>query len=127
MAADSLAGETKPVQTAERYTVVVHAGKDGTAWMETDVGDAPLRPQVVERLDDLGMLLCEQGDRHASARPDADGPARLDAHLAIAAEAKGVGIAQRGNRQAVGPHVEEKVLSDLRLFSHGGLSRNTRS
>ncbi len=50
LAADCLAGETKSVSTAERYTVVVHMGKDGSAWLNTEAGDAPLRPQVVERL-----------------------------------------------------------------------------
>jgi hypothetical protein len=65
MAADSLAGETREVATHERYTVVVHAGKDGTAWMETASGDAPLRPQVVQR------LLCDCSVR--LAREEADG------------------------------------------------------
>ncbi len=50
LAADSLAGEPRPIASAERYTVVVHADRDGTAWVETDSGQAPLRPEVVERL-----------------------------------------------------------------------------
>ena len=65
LAADSLAGDPKPVSTADRYTVVVHAGADGTAWTETANGPAPLKPAVVER------LLCDATIR--LAREEADG------------------------------------------------------
>ncbi len=65
LAADCLAGEVKPASTAERYTVVVHAGKDGSSWLETEAGSAPLRPQVVER------LLCDCSVR--LAREDEEG------------------------------------------------------
>jgi len=65
LAADCLSGETRPVSTAERYTVVVHMGKDGSAWLDTENGTAPLRPQVVER------LLCDCSVR--LAREDEEG------------------------------------------------------
>jgi hypothetical protein len=64
LAADSLAGEPQPISTAERYTVIVHADKDGTAWVETDSGPAPLRPSVVER------LLCDCAMRLAREEKD---------------------------------------------------------
>jgi hypothetical protein len=50
LAADSLAGTPKPVKTAERVTVVVHVGEDGSKWVESESGAAPLKPEVVERL-----------------------------------------------------------------------------
>lgn len=50
LAADWLGGEAGEVKTAERFTVVVHVGEDGTAWTETAQGTAPLKPAVVERL-----------------------------------------------------------------------------
>jgi hypothetical protein len=65
LAADSLAGESQSVSTADRYTVVIHAGEDGTAWTETAAGPAPLKPEVVER------LLCDASIR--LAREEADG------------------------------------------------------
>ena len=65
LAADSLAGEPRGIDGAERYMVVVHAGKDGTAWAETAEGPAPVRPEVVER------LLCDCTLR--LAREDDDG------------------------------------------------------
>jgi hypothetical protein len=69
MAADSLAGRPGTSSSAERYTVIVHAGSDGTAWMENEYGDAPLRPSVVER------LLCDCAFR--LAREEADGTCTL--------------------------------------------------
>jgi uncharacterized protein DUF222/HNH endonuclease len=64
LAADSLAGDPGPVSTADRYTVVVHAGADGTVWTETANGPAPLKPAVVERLlcDTTIRLAREEGD-----------------------------------------------------------------
>jgi len=64
LAADSLAGDPRPVSTADRYTVVVHAGADGTAWTETANGPAPLKPAVVER------LLCDATIRLAREEED---------------------------------------------------------
>ena len=63
MAADSLAGEVREISSAERYMVVVHAGKDGTAWAETEKGPAPLKPEVVERLlCDCSLRLAREQD-----------------------------------------------------------------
>jgi hypothetical protein len=64
LAADALSGEPKPIATAERYTVIVHADKEGTAWVETESGPAPLRRAVVERLlcDCTLRLAREEGD-----------------------------------------------------------------
>jgi hypothetical protein len=64
LAADSLAGDPGTVSTADRYTVVIHAGEDGTAWAETAAGPAPLKPAVVER------LLCDTTIRLAREEED---------------------------------------------------------
>jgi Domain of unknown function (DUF222)/HNH endonuclease len=64
LAADSLAGDPGSVSTADRYTVIVHAGADGTAWTETANGPAPLTPDVVER------LLCDASIRLAREEKD---------------------------------------------------------
>jgi hypothetical protein len=64
LAADSLAGEPQSVSTADRFTVVIHAGEDGTAWAETAAGPAPLKPAVVER------LLCDATIRLAREEED---------------------------------------------------------
>ena len=50
LAADFLSGPAGEVKTAERYTVVVHLGEDGTAWTESSHGAAPLKPAVLARL-----------------------------------------------------------------------------
>ncbi len=69
VAADQLAGDPGQAQTADRYTVVIHAGADGGAWVETDQGDAPVRKEVVER------LLCDCAIRLAQETSDAGGMA----------------------------------------------------
>lgn len=50
LAADFLSGPAGEVKTAERYTVVVHLGEEGTAWTESSHGTAPLKPEVLSRL-----------------------------------------------------------------------------
>jgi len=65
LAADSLAGELHSISTADRYTVVVHVGEDGSGWTETANGQAPVKPAVMER------LLCDTTIR--VAREERDG------------------------------------------------------
>ena len=50
LCASWLGGEAGEVKTAERYQVIVHVGEDGKSWVETADGQAPLKPEVVERL-----------------------------------------------------------------------------
>jgi hypothetical protein len=50
LCASWLGGEPGEVKTAERFQVIVHVGEEGKSWVETADGQAPLKPEVVERL-----------------------------------------------------------------------------
>jgi hypothetical protein len=50
LCASWLGGEFGEVKTAERFQVIVHVGEEGKSWVETADGQAPLKPEVVERL-----------------------------------------------------------------------------
>jgi hypothetical protein len=118
LAADALSGEPKPIATAERYTVIVHADKEGTAWVETESGPAPLRRAVVER------LLCDCTLR--LAREEGDGSFVLSrrGRTVSAVTRRAIEVRDRGRCRVPGCHRRLWLEAHhLKLWSRGGEHR----
>jgi hypothetical protein len=115
LCADWLGGEAREVKTAERFQVIVHVGEDGKSWVETADGQAPLKPEIVER------LLCDCTVR--LQRESKDGTMAVSRAHRTVSEVTRRAVAARDGRRCRVPGCRRRCWLDahhITWYSRGG-------